>query len=86
MQGQMYSENDWRHFVIMQLIGIRRSIYELCLAIGLLVLGFLSTKWEPDAPLIAAAAVCGGALTGCLRERKSQNTLERHYDKMSESD
>jgi hypothetical protein len=53
----MYSEELWRHSVIMQLIFLRRSICLFCFAIGWLVLGFVASRWWADALGIAAISV-----------------------------
>ncbi len=86
MQMEIYSENKWQLCVIMNLVVIRRSIYELCFSIGVLVLGFFYNKENPGTPMIFAVSVCLWAILGFLREHNSHKKLERIYDKMPDSD
>jgi hypothetical protein len=63
--------------VVINLIAIRKSIRELSAYIAFMVLGFLSTRWFPDAPILAAAAVCMAALTSYYWDHQSEKSLQK---------
>jgi hypothetical protein len=86
MQMEIYSENQWRLSVIMNLVAIRHSIYALCLSICILAIGFFSAKSYPDAPMIVAVAVFFCTLGGYTASYSSRKALARIIDKTFEPD
>jgi hypothetical protein len=76
------TDREWQHYAIIKLIGVKRAIYELILAISLLALGFAAAAALEDVftkyvPLFVALGVGISAFFAMIDQRDAQRDLER---------
>jgi hypothetical protein len=69
MRRQVYETDDeWHTVVVMNLVHLRRSIYELGFLIAVIALGAAFTKWWEDAGVVTPSrrkdSACGNCTTG----------------------
>ena len=76
------TDREWQHYAIIKLIGVKRAIYELILAISLLAVGFAAADALEDVftkylPLFVALGVGASAFFAMIDQRNAQRDLER---------
>jgi hypothetical protein len=80
MKKPMYANDDaWRRVVVLNLVGIRRSVHLLGFWIAVVVLGFYLSRWWPDAPVASAVCMCGAFVFQYLQDYKAHAALERLF-------
>ena len=72
--------------LIMNLVAIRKSVHELTFSIAVMVLGFLLSGWWSDAPIVAAASVCVGAVASYYWDRQAEKGLQKSYWKRANAE
>jgi len=81
MRPRLFSnEVEWRYFMIMNLISIRRTLNERAAMLAIAVIAFLLVGLWPSAPIVAAAGVFFGSLIRYLDDRRAQKALEKHFN------
>jgi hypothetical protein len=82
MTEPWYTSGSWQLAVILNLIAIRATMFELCTLISGAVVFYLHEIGADDARMIASMAVCGVSLVQYLTEKTRLGRLQKIYDRL----
>jgi hypothetical protein len=57
------TDDEWRTFVIIELMVLRKAIFELGILIAIIAVGAFAARWWQDAPITGAAIALIGAIS-----------------------
>jgi hypothetical protein len=73
------SEDEWRVVAVMNLVRIRRSVYEIGFGIAVVAVGFSLSGWWTGAPIVASAFMGIGTLLAHIDAQKAEAALENLF-------
>jgi hypothetical protein len=73
------TDDEWRTSVIIELMVLRASIFELGILIAIIAVGAFAARWWQDAPITGAAIALIGAIYCYRHSVKERDRLVDHH-------